>query len=56
MPKINVINYYIKLKTKTFAFVLLMFSESFLTNNLLVFKDLNIFQIDRDKTNLQLSY
>lgn len=53
MPKINVINCNIKGKIEAYAFVPLIFSRSFFFGNLLVLKNLNIIQIDINKTDLQ---
>lgn len=53
MPVINQINCKLKGKTKAYVFVPSMFSKSLLAGNQLVFKDLNIIQLDIDKTDAQ---
>lgn len=53
MPKINVIDYKTEGKMEAYAFAPSMFSESSLSDNILMFKDLNIIQIGIDKTNSQ---
>lgn len=52
MLKINIINYKTEEKTEAYAFVLLIFNENFLSDNLLMFEDLNVIQMGIDKINL----
>lgn len=53
IPLISLINCNTKRKTETYAFVSLMFSESSLNSNQSVFEDLNIVQMEMDKTDNQ---
>lgn len=53
MTKINVINCKTEEKTKAYTFAPLMFSESFLSDNLSIFEDLNVIQIGIEKINLR---
>lgn len=41
MSKLNIIDFKHGSKTKTYAFALLIFNESFFANNIEVFEDLN---------------
>lgn len=42
MLKLNIIDYKYKKKTKIYFFILLIFNKSFFSNNISIFKDLNI--------------
>ena len=50
MPRLNIIDYKYKRKTKTFAFAPSMYNESFLFGNICVFKDFNLIQMQINKT------
>lgn len=50
MPVIDRINCKLEGKTEAYAFALSIFNESSLAGNQSVFKDLNVIQLDIDKT------
>ena len=50
MPLISLINCKTEEKTEAYTFALLIFSESLLDSNQSVFEDLNVIQMEIDKT------
>lgn len=51
MPTINIIEYKKEKYTKAFAYALFMFNKSSTTENIDVFENLNVIQIDIKKDN-----